>query len=809
MEAVVQTWAIIAAAVMLAVQLCAGEASCSIWSSAGPVVHRGSSFEVFCTFRCKCKGSMNSGHPPTPQSHKELNSTTIYKHIVNITKNPTYSCECDCSAFSDPCGLDISSGYPPDIPHNVSCFYNVRNNEGGDVVCFWNRVRHTYLRDSSVLWVRPVYRNHTVGPVTYNVSSKTTNVSSASLRVSSLVKLISVWVQVQNQLGSEVSITVNHALSDIAVPMSPALDRPECSSRECIIRVNQSVMTQHLQIQYKAEAQTWTAYPVSGVQMSLVQAQSIVSLEPSRLYHFRARTGFSTNLWSQWSSVVSSWTQEEAPARELDVWYTEPVSDFKSLRVYWKVANISIARGKIIDYKIRVYSQSSGLVFSVNISANARSYSVPFCTNCEVTVWACNSKGLSPPARITTQHTKAKPLKDIKVKAGNHSVTISWRNPETVPKHAAYVVEWYPQGLQLEELRWVRLNRNVNCAVLTGVKHFECYEGAVCAVYDDSSVSRTRFKGVAIVESAPTAGPSVQEQVEGNKVKVTWMEINREQRGGCITSYTIYIENNSGDQWAYPIPTADRAYTLTDLSPAGYTLWMTASTAKGEGPAGQKVKFFIHEETKLPFIVTAVVSVIALFFLCLFWTSPAKQRLWVFFRYLIPDDVPDPANSKWAKDCTQEKGKNKLSLQPHDCSVTEEEEPILVDVEELPKQNKEACTPISFSQQLLPQTSLIQITEPDTPLYPPTTYIKSFSQDSESSNHTQTSLDTNIPVDYLASHIQETMNEEQEDEDEDFPEMESFFPSYNTSIEPLDFGGKLTLDAVKISSSDFFQNNNF
>lgn len=27
-----------------------------------------------------------------------------------------------------------------------------------------------------------------------------------------------------------------------------------------------------------------------------------------------------------------------APAKELDVWYAEPASDFKSLRVYWKVS---------------------------------------------------------------------------------------------------------------------------------------------------------------------------------------------------------------------------------------------------------------------------------------------------------------------------------------------------------------------------------------------------------------------------------------------------------------------------------------
>lgn len=48
-----------------------------------------------------------------------------------------------------------------------------------------------------------------------------------------------------------------------AMPSTPALGQPECSSRECVIKVEQSVRTQHLEIQYRAEAQTWTSYPDS------------------------------------------------------------------------------------------------------------------------------------------------------------------------------------------------------------------------------------------------------------------------------------------------------------------------------------------------------------------------------------------------------------------------------------------------------------------------------------------------------------------------------------------------------------------
>ncbi|XP_044056741.1 interleukin-12 receptor subunit beta-2 [Siniperca chuatsi] len=802
-----QTWSIFTAVTVLVLQLCIGEKSCAIWSSAGPLVQRGSSFKVYCTFDCIDRGSMFSDHPPTPQKHEELNSTTIYFNVLNITKNRTYSCQCSGPHPPDPCGLDISAGYPPERPKNISCISKVINNEREVVFCTWNRGRDTYLRNSLVLWVRTVSGNHTDGPVSYKVSSKGTAIPSANFSVSRSVQLISVWVQTQNPLGSAVSIITNYTLSDIVMPSTPVLGQPECSSRECIIKVEQSVRTQHLEIQYRAEAPTWTSYSDSGVQMGSEQVWPISSLEPYRLYHFRARSKFSTGLWSQWSENVDSWTQEEAPAKELDVWYAESATDSKSLRVYWKEANISIARGKIIGYKVKVYRPNTGLVSNTNISADVRNYSVPFCANCEVTVWACNSKGLSPPARITIHHTKAKPLQDVQVTAGNH--TISWSKPETAPLHAAYVVEWYPEGHKLEELRWVRLGRNENHAVITGIKPFECYEGAVYVFYNESSVSRTRFTGVTSLESAPAAGPSVQKKIEGNKVKVTWTDIPRGQRRGCITKYTIYLQIGSGDLQPYSISTSERLYIIKDLSPADYSLWMTASTAVGEGPAGQKIHFFIHQNTQLSLLlVCVVVSLITLFLLCLCQSSAVKQRFWVFFQCLMLDAVPDPANSKWAKECAQEKGKLNLQLQSTHSSVTQEEEqPILVDVEELPKQSSDICTPTNVSSQLPPQTSLSPMTEPATLLYPLTTYIKSFSHDSDSSDHTQTSLDTNTTVDYISSHGLGNMDEEKEEEEyEDEEEMLGFFPSHNIFIESLEFGRKLTLDAVKINCNDFFQN---
>ncbi|XP_041646819.1 interleukin-12 receptor subunit beta-2 isoform X2 [Cheilinus undulatus] len=764
-----RAWSILAA--VMAMQLCTGLKSCSISSSAGRVVHRGSTFRVYCTFQCESKRStersIRSYPPSTKRDYAVLNSTTIYHEVVNITEERTFSCEDPCHPAKEPCGMDIEAGYPPEKPKNISCILNVTNNKTGIVKCTREKGRNTFVRNTSVLWEISVFENHTAAPVLHSISSKGSVSQSASISVSSSARKISVWVKIENVLGSAESIPLNYTLTDIAMPLAPVLGQPECFSRMCIVKVEQSVRTRYIEIQYTADTQTWTSTLNS---MSQVQVQP---LEPFRLYYFTARSRFNTGHWSPWSTNTSGWTQEEAPAKELDVWYIEDPSDNNSLRLYWKKPSVSIARGKIIQYKVSVYSQKAQtLIFTTNMSAEAWNYKVPFCADCEVKVWAYNSKGPSPPARITTRHRKAKPPQDVHFSANNQSVAISWGKLETASLHADIVVEWYPEGNKQEDLRWARLGRN-NHLVIT----------------------------------VPAAGPSVQEKVDGNKVKVTWMEIPRGQRGGCIRNYSIYLENSNGHLQRYSVPASEKTYTVQGLSPDTHSLWMTASTDKGEGPAGQKVKFFIEEEAPLSLLLVCLVILLFVLFLICLWQCPAvKQRFCGLFECLMLEAVLDPANSKWAKECTQEKGKINLQLPRSPCSITEEEEePILVDVEELPNLSSETCSSPVDSTQLSSETGLTPLMEQTTLHYPLTTYIKSLSHDSDTSDKTETSLDTNSTIDYISSHGLGEIDEEDQEEEE-FPQTMGFFSSHNIFMGSLEFGGKLTLDAVKIDCTDFFQN---
>ncbi|CAG5864611.1 unnamed protein product [Menidia menidia] len=848
MATMILSWFLVIAAVVLAVELCAGETACVFWSSAGSVVQLGSSFEVFCTFSCKGQGSMYLGNNLTPERPRRFNSTTINLKVTNITEKRTYSCRCKSPPVRDPCGLDIlagsNSGKFSILTKEACLFFETCNMKTHRIGQITSHVSTNCHKMSVEMWSalgtvdgtpifgivlncgesppcvfpRPIQRvtlkstrfkpprtfvgfrvitvtgNHSEGPALFRESGRGTKSPSFTFSVPASARLISVWVQSQNALGSAESPVINYTLSDIAfarfgslirpvMPSTPVLLQPECSSRRCTLRVEQSVRIQYLEVQHAAgQLNQWESCLDPIVEINSSQAWSIPCLEPNRLYYFRARSKFSTGLWSPWSSNISGRTEDEAPSQALDVWVAS-ASDSKSMRIYWKEASVFVPSGRITEYILRVHDVSRAVV--ANVSADVSSHSVPLCSDCEVTVWASNSKGLSPPATVKTRRTKATPLQDVQTRAGSKSITISWRKPETAP--SMYVLEWYPEGRMLEELRWLRLDQNKRKTVITDIKPSECYEGAVYVFYNESSVSRTGFKRAATMESAPKTGPSVLERVEGKSVVITWRELPRGQRGGCITNYTIYQEDSRGKRKIYVIQATDRMYVIKDLAPSVYTLWIRASTAKGKGPPGQKIKFFISEDSQLSFsLLYAVAAVMLLFILCLCQRSTLKHRFWGILKYLMLDVVPDPANSKWAKECTREKGQMNLQLPSGNSTLTDkEEETLLVDVEEL------------FAQQLLPPAG----PGPETELYPAlTAYIKSFSHDSDSTDHTHSSLDTT--VDYISSHGPGLADDGDEDEDEDFAALD-FFPSHNVFLEPLELGGKLTLDAVRIDCADF------
>ncbi|XP_041695156.1 interleukin-12 receptor subunit beta-2 [Coregonus clupeaformis] len=806
---------------------------CTASSSIGDLVLLGSSFQVFCTYQASC-GASKSMHIDKKKTHQmqPYNSTTIFLNVTNISKNTTYTCLCE--GEPEPCGLDIDTGYPPDLPENVTC---IQKGEFGEVMCQWRRGRETHLTTTSKLWVRAVFGNSTAGSVSYPGSGSRSDpgLVSAHFSVSGSVQTkYSVWASSSNKLGSAVSTTLNFTLNHIVQPRPPAVSQVECWSRGCEVRVEEAQGAQLLEVQQRAAQGPgpWISHPYTA---GSVRNQSIVSLQPYTEYEFQARVRLSheRGIWSDWSPPLSNQTQEEAPAKALDVWYTTSNSPNNSITLHWKRLSDTEARGSIKGYKVIVHDTLAGKSEGTTSSNNI---SVLSCSRCDITVYALNSRGSSPPALVTIPLRAAKPPQCVTCRNhSNHSVTISWQRPVTAGAASGtgygpvigYLVEWFPVGRQVEELRWKRLGPNETHTVIRdNIKPLKCYEGAVYALYEQA-VGRAQFEDFHTWESVPSAGPSVyQPVVEGDRVTVSWSEVPQGDRRGCVINYTIYVENSEGkDVGNYVCRASERSFTIRGLPSAEYRLWMTASTASGQSPkTRQSVHFFIKPQNSWLYtmVLVGITSFLVFFLvffvlLCLYQVSSLRQRVSTLVHCLMPDIVPDPANSKWAKECAKEKGELTLHLYLSESSVSEEEEPDTVEVQELPEGSWISGNPaqrtdssrtlegaIHPSSQVLFMPQQIPATDPSTTAYFQSSYLKSFSQESGSSGQTQDSQGTDMTVEYISTHV---LGSREEKEEEGLDVM-GFFPCPQNPLSPfmnplVSFGGKLTLDAVRIDCSEF------
>ncbi|KAK3556611.1 hypothetical protein QTP70_010806 [Hemibagrus guttatus] len=300
----------------------------------------------------------------------------------------------------------------------------------------------------------------------------------------------------------------------------------------------------------------------------------------------------------------------------------------------------------------------------------------------------------------------------------------------------------------------------------SGLQPAECYEGAVVYLHS-SGTEKAIFNRISTWQTAPRQSPFPESvETKSESVEVKWSEIPPDKRGGCLQYYTIYLKDSAG-------------------------------------------KILKYYEIPLAFVISmaGAVFITCLCLLCLCQFSSVQRRLSGCCHCLLPSIVPDPANSKWAKECASEKGEMKLQLNLSDSSMSEEE-PNMVEVEEFPQEKLNEDKTISTEETLHP----VHLPAESAPYQPGITssYLKSFSNDSSSSDATQASRSTDITVDYISTHGVISGGEEEEEEDVDGDEEHEAFPFFpcpkSPFLEPLLInGGKLTLDSVKIDCSDFLE----
>ncbi|XP_073708492.1 interleukin-12 receptor subunit beta-2 [Garra rufa] len=752
------TWSVLIMLCFILATGAHGGTVCTVKSSKGVEVLLGSNLTVSCLFNYQCtKRTFRNGtlikFIQSPNSSSEVSVD-----VKNLTKPSTYSCKCE--EHAEPCGIDIKPGYPPNVPQNLTCIQKMIS---GNVSCIWTTGRGTIIGTTCQLWV------HDDLHPSYMSIMDSTGLCYSTFPIKSSMSQLVVSLSVSNSLGSKTSGPHTFILSNIVKPSMPNISEVSCSSRWCSLHTDNHSMNL-VEIQYSSGNGIRNIYETDAK-----SRLNISSLQPDTMYEFQIRRKIShtVGLWSDWSQSNKAKTKEEAPDKALDVWYLQeqkpPQSESKCFRIFWKELNISDAKGTIQRYNISVRKQME-IKNSIIAVPPRRNQSI-CCSYCSVSVSAINSVGQSPVKFIPLHFAGLVSVSLSHSPLNNHSIALSWT--KFANAGTKYVVHWYPVENR-EGIQWIRVVDNK--AHITGLQPQQCYQGAVTAL-QPSDPKMLSIKGISTWQSAPEQGPVPQlGWKKSESLNVTWSKIPPKKRRGCLKKYTIYLMDKSkGDIDSFSVDHPKTHYVISGLTPGQcYNLWVTAWTDAGEGPRGSDLPFCTPSDSErmLSHVILAGAAVLltCLIIPCLCqFTSVQKRFSWC--RKCLPT-IPDPANSKCAKAYTDDQSEIKFYLDQCDSSMNEE--PDNVEVEEVS--------------------------------YPPIcTYIKSFSQESSSSDATQITSITDITEDYISTHGAISGGEEEDEEEETGLNEFEFFPStHSPFLEPLVVtGGKLTLDVVKIDCSEF------
>ncbi|GAA6213324.1 interleukin-6 receptor subunit beta-like isoform X1 [Lates japonicus] len=362
--------------------------------------------------------------------------------------------------------------------------------------------------------------------------------------------------------------------------------------------------------------------------------------------------------WSPWSNARQGRTAEDAPSAAPAFWRQVKQTDengWRLISLLWKPLPHFLANGRVHFYNVTCGTESAQIL-NDHGSCRDLHHASTSCTlllpakPCSCTLTASNSAGTSPEAQIWllgASETEPPEPNSISVSPlDDHNLDVSWRAPAD-RSLSGFVVEWFAvREKNGSILHWEKLNSSLTTLVITeGVKPMELYAVSVKALYGERGAGKNRTIHIYTRQGVPSAGPIVGVQrISGGTVELTWSPVPVELLHGFIHNYMLYYAATNQPARSMLVPGHVHHYSLENLSPGNYDIFMQANTVVGTGAAGPIINVYIGPDevsivmyAVLPFILTVLALVLMA---CLAQSKMVKQKLCQF--------VPDPSNSSLA-----------------------------------------------------------------------------------------------------------------------------------------------------------------
>ncbi|XP_071354820.1 interleukin-31 receptor subunit alpha-like isoform X2 [Trachinotus anak] len=362
--------------------------------------------------------------------------------------------------------------------------------------------------------------------------------------------------------------------------------------------------------------------------------------------------------WSPWSNALQGRTAEDAPSAAPAFWRQVKQTDkngWRLISLLWKPLPHSLANGRVLFYNVTC-QKDSAQILKDHGSCRDLHHTNMSCTlllpaeHCSCSLTASNSAGTSPESQIWllgASETEPPPPSQITASPlDDNTLDVSWTAPVD-RSVSGFVVEWFAVREKSSSiLHWERLNSSLTTLIITeGVKPMECYAVSVKALYGERGAGKNGTLYIYTRQGVPSAGPNVEVQkISSGRVELRWSPVPVEQRHGFIRNYTLHYAAANQTARSKFVSGHVHHYSLGNLSPGNYDIFIRANTDAGTGAAGPNINVHIGSEEIL-MVMYAILPVMLTFLAlvlmaCLAQSKMVKQKLCQF--------VPDPSNSSLA-----------------------------------------------------------------------------------------------------------------------------------------------------------------